>query len=159
MVEQSRPAGVTPTRKTPTWQLSSLPSRPLCCRATPAECDPFLVKADSSITPTVPTGEPAAEGTSSSAKSGLGLGHHVVVRPGGGADELLQARDVAVADQQGDRLDALALGADHQPLEVVVGVVLGLLLAEERGEPLVEVDQLFGRGAHVVRCHGGSLPT
>ena len=26
------PAGVTPTRKTPTWQLSSLPSRPLCCR-------------------------------------------------------------------------------------------------------------------------------
>src|SRR3954452_11002166 len=36
------PAGVTPTRKTPTWQLSSLPSRPLCCRATPAECAPLL---------------------------------------------------------------------------------------------------------------------
>jgi hypothetical protein len=64
-----------------------------------------------------------------------------------------------VADQQGDRLDALAFGADHQPLEVVVGVVLRLLLAEERGEVLVELDQLLGRGAHVVRCHGGSLPT
>ena len=38
-------------------------------------------------------------------------------------------------------------------------LVLGLLLAEERGEPLVEVDQLLGRGAHVVRCHGGSLLT
>jgi len=57
------PAGVTPIRKTPTWQLSSLPSRPLCCRATPAECAPFLENADSSITPTVPTGEPVAEGT------------------------------------------------------------------------------------------------
>ena len=38
-------------------------------------------------------------------------------------------------------------------------LILGLLLAEERGEPLVEVDQLLGRGAHVVRCHGGSLLT
>jgi len=49
-----------------------------------------------------------------------------------------------VADQQGDRLDALALGADHQPLDVVVGMILGLFLAEGRGEPLVEVDQLLG---------------
>ena len=40
-------------------------------------------------------------------EEGLGLGLHVVVRPGGGADELLQSRDVAVADQQRDRLDAL----------------------------------------------------
>ncbi len=64
-----------------------------------------------------------------------------------------------MADEQGDRLDALALGADHQALDVVVGVVLGLLLAEERGEPLVELDQSLGRGAHVVRCHGGSPPT
>jgi hypothetical protein len=31
-------------------------------------------------------------------------------------------------------------------------MVLGLLLAEERGEPLMEVDQLLGRGADVVRC-------
>ena len=38
-------------------------------------------------------------------------------------------------------------------------MVLGLFLAEERGESLVEVDQLLGRGAHVVRCHGGSLLT
>ena len=92
-------------------------------------------------------------------EEGLRLGHHVVVVPGGGADELLQARDVAVADQQGDRLDALALGADHQALDVVVGMVLSLGLAEERGESVVEVDQLLGRGADVVRCHGGSLPT
>ena len=55
-------------RKTPTWQLSSLPSRPLCCRATPAEWVPFLAKALSSITPTTPIGVPAAEGASSSSK-------------------------------------------------------------------------------------------
>src|SRR4051812_5879845 len=79
--------------------------------------------------------------------------------PGAGADELLKAGDVAVADQQGDRLDALAFGADQEPLEIVERVVLGLLLAEERGESLVEVDQLLGRGAHVVRCHGGLLLT
>ena len=64
-----------------------------------------------------------------------------------------------MADQQCDRLDALTLGADHQPFDVVISMILGLFLAEERGEPLVEVDQLLGRGAHVVRCHGGSLPT
>jgi hypothetical protein len=81
------------------------------------------------------------------------------VGPGGGPDELLQARDVAVPDQEGDRLDALALGAGQEALEVVVGVVLGLFLAEERGEALVEVDQLLGCGAYVVRCHGGPLPT
>src|SRR3954454_10883121 len=88
-------------------------------------------------------------------EEGLGLGLDVVVRPGAGADELLQAGDIAVADQQRDRLDALALGADHQPFDVVISMILGLLLAEERGEPLVEVDELLGRGAHVIRRHGG----
>jgi hypothetical protein len=38
-------------------------------------------------------------------------------------------------------------------------MILGLFLAEERGESLMEDDQLLGRGAHVVRCHGGSLLT
>jgi hypothetical protein len=88
-------------------------------------------------------------------EGGLDLGLDVVGLPGGAVDELLQAGDVAVADEQGDRLDALPLGAGHQPLDVVVGVELGLLLAEERGESLVELDQSLGRGAHVVRCHGG----
>jgi hypothetical protein len=73
--------------------------------------------------------------------------------------KLLEARDISVADEQGDRLDALAFGADHQPLEVVVGMILGLLLAEEQGEAFVKLDQLLGRGAHVVRCHGGGLLT
>src|SRR4051794_10672947 len=54
--------GFHPSRLT-----SSLPSRPLCCRATPAECVPFLVNDDSSITPTTPTAVPAAEGARSSA--------------------------------------------------------------------------------------------
>ena len=90
-------------------------------------------------------------------EDGLDLGLHVVVIPGGDVDELLQRGDLAVADVQGDRLDALALGADHQPLDVVVGVVLRLLLAEEGGESLVELDQSLGRGAHVVLGHGGSL--
>ena len=41
----------------------------MCCRATPALLVPFLAKPDSSITPTVPIGVPAAEGTNSSAKA------------------------------------------------------------------------------------------
>jgi len=45
-----------------------------------------------------------------------------------------QAGGVAVADEEVDRLAHHPLGADHQPFDVVVGVVLGLLLAEERGE-------------------------
>jgi hypothetical protein len=36
-----------------------------------------------------------------------------------------------VADQQRDRLDALALGADHQPFDVVISMILSLFLAEE----------------------------
>jgi hypothetical protein len=39
-----------------------------------------------------------------SGEGGLGLGLHVVVLPGVGADELLKAGGVAVSDQQGDRL-------------------------------------------------------
>ena len=56
------PPGVTPTRKTPTGPLSCLPSRPWCCRATPALCMPFLAKPLSSTTPTTPTGRSAAVG-------------------------------------------------------------------------------------------------
>jgi hypothetical protein len=36
---------------------------------------------------------------------------------------------------------------------------VGLLLAEERGEPLVELDQLLGRGTHIIWSHGGALLT
>jgi hypothetical protein len=118
-----------------------------------------LVKALSSITPTTPTGEPAAEGAQLLREQRLGLGHHLVVLPRGGPDELLESRDIAVAVQQGDRPDALAFGAGHQPLEVVVGVVLGPILAEEQGGTLVELDQLLGGGAHVVRRHGEALLT
>ena len=67
--------------------------------------------------------------------------------------------DLAVADVQGDRLDALALGADHQPFDVGVGVILSLFLAEQGGESLVELDQSLGRGAHFVLGHGGCLHT
>ena len=56
-----------------------------------------------------------------------------------------------MAHVQRDRFDALPLGADHQPLDVVGGVDPRLILAKERGEPLVEPDQLLGR-AHVIRC-------
>ena len=52
------------------------------------------------------------------------------------------ARDLTVANQQGNWPDAFAFGADHQPLNVGVGVLLGLILAEERSEPYVEVDEL-----------------
>ena len=95
----------------------------------------------------MPIGLPTAVGTSSSAKHGLKLGLDVVVVPRGDVDELLQRRDLAVADVQGDRLDALSLGADHQPFDIGVGVVLSLFLAEQGGEPLVELDQPLGRGA------------
>ena len=92
-------------------------------------------------------------------EGGLDLGLDVVGLPGGDGDELLQPGDLPGAGAQRDRLDALALGAAHQALEVGVGVVLCLFLAEERGEAPVELDQLLGRGAHVVRSHGGSLLT
>ena len=79
-------------------------------------------------------------------EGGLDLGLDVVGLPGGDGDELLQPGDLAGAGAQRDRLDALALGAAHQALEVGVGVVLCLFLAEERGEAPVELDQLLGRG-------------
>ena len=89
----------------------------------------------------------------------LDLGLDVVVIPGGGVEELLQGRDPAIAHQQGDGFDALAFGAGHQPLHIDVGVVLGLILAEEGSEPLVKLGQPLGRGAHVVRGHGVLLLT
>ena len=79
--------------------------------------------------------------------------------PGAAVDELLHCRDIAVAHVQRDRLDTLALGTDHQALDVGEGVVLGLVLPEGRGKPLVELDQALGRCAHVVFGHGGSLLT
>ena len=54
-------------------------------------------------------------------------------------------------DPQRDRLDALAFGADHQPLEVVAGVGLGRLLAGEGGEAVVEFDQLLGGATVTLR--------
>ena len=92
-------------------------------------------------------------------EEGLRFGLDVIIRPGRGPDELLEARNLAVADAQRNRLDTLTLGTTHHPLEVGVGVVLRLHLTEEGGELLVELDQLLGRGAHVVRCHGGSVLT
>ena len=89
----------------------------------------------------------------------LDLGLNVLVVPGGDVDELLHRGDLAVADVQGDRFDALAFGADHQPFDVGVGVVLGLLLAEVGGESFVELDQPLGRGAHFALGDGGCLHT
>ena len=53
----------------------------------------------------------------------------------------------------------LRSGQAKSPCEVVAGVELGLLLAEERGEAVMEIDQLLGGGAHLVRRHGGLLLT
>ncbi len=89
----------------------------------------------------------------------LDLGLDVVVIPGGGVEELLQGRDPAIAHQQGDRFDALAFGAGHQPLHIDVGMVLGPVLAEEGSEPLVKLGQPLGRGAHILRGHGVRLLT
>ena len=92
-------------------------------------------------------------------EDGVNLGLNVFVVPGGDVDELLHRGDLAVADSQGDRLDALAFGADHQPFDIGIGVVLCLLLAEEGSESFVELDQALGRGAHFVLGHGGCLHT
>ena len=90
-------------------------------------------------------------------EDGLDLGLDVVVTPGRDVDELPKRRDLTVADVQGDRLDALAFGADHQPLDVGIGMILSLFLAEEGGESLVKLNQTLGRGAHFVLGHGGYL--
>src|SRR5262249_59730926 len=73
----------------------------------------------------------------------LGLVEHVVISPGGAVDELLQARDVAMPDRLRYRLDALALGADQEPLEGVAGGGLGLLLAHDWGGAGGECGQLL----------------
>ena len=45
--------------KTPTWPLSTLPSRPSHCRCTPTEAAPFLGKPEGSKMIT-PSGEPSS---------------------------------------------------------------------------------------------------
>jgi len=60
---------VTPTRNTPTWQFSCLPTRPQYCRFTPTLCVPFFTNPDSSSTPTVPIDQSAVEGINFSAKT------------------------------------------------------------------------------------------
>lgn len=90
---------------------------------------------------------------------GLDLGLHVVVVPGSVVDEFLQGRGASVADVQGDRFDALSLGADHQSLDIDVRMILSLFLAEQGREPLVGLDQPLCRGAHFVLGHGGCLHT
>ena len=67
-------------------------------------------------------------------EDGLEFGLDILVVPGGDIDKLLQGRDLAGADMQRDGLDALALGADHQPFDVGVSVILSLFLAEQGGE-------------------------
>jgi len=68
-LRKALPAGVTPARKTPTGQLSVLPSRPQYGRATPTRAVPFLGKPELSKTPTVPIDHVAAEGRRASAKT------------------------------------------------------------------------------------------
>jgi hypothetical protein len=89
----------------------------------------------------------------------LKVGLDIFVIPGAAVDELLHCGDIALAHVQSDRLDTFALGTDHQSLDVGEGIVLSLVLAEAGGKPLVELDQAFGRCAHVVFGHGSSLPT
>jgi len=62
--------------------------------------------------------------------------------------------DIAVAHVARDRPDILALGTDHQALDVGEGTVLGLCLPEGGGKLLLEVDQALGRCAPVVFGHG-----
>src|SRR3982750_4435052 len=138
-------------RKTPTWQLSSLPSRPLCCRATPAECRPCLAKQLSSRTPTTPIGEPAAEGASSSAKASWISSWRSSACQGAELMNFWSPETSPWPTSRAIGSDALALGAGHEALDVVVGMVLRLLLAEARGEAVMEADELVGRGAHIVR--------
>jgi hypothetical protein len=57
----------------------------------------------------------------------VNLGLHVFMVPGGDVDELLHRGDLAVADIQGDRLDALAFRADYQPFDIGIVEVLSPL--------------------------------
>jgi hypothetical protein len=127
--------------------------------AHPGALVPLLGEAALVDHPDHPDRTPRGSGDQFVGEHGLDLGLHIAVIPRGDVDELLECRDLAVADVQGDRLDALALGADHQPFNVGVGVILSLLLAEQGSEALVKLDQSLGRGAHVVLGHGGSLHT
>ena len=118
----------------PTWQLSTLPSRPHHCRCTPTDSVPFLGKAEGSKTST-PSGSP-----SSGPDLAGQFGQQRPVVPVGLADELLQALAFPVV-QVGDGLDVLAAQVGQQPLDVVPGVGPLLGRAEQRGEGLEEAFQ------------------
>ena len=63
----------------------------------------------------------------------LEFGLDIIVLPGGHGDELLEAGDLAVADAEGDRLDALAFGAAQEALEIGIGMILGLASCRRGG--------------------------
>jgi hypothetical protein len=90
---------------------------------------------------------------------GLDLGLRVVVVPGGESEELLQPRDLAVADLQDTRFAALALGADHPPGDGGGSGILGRLVAASGSPSLVKLNQALDRGAPLVLGQGGGLST
>ena len=79
--------------------------------------------------------------------------------PRGGGEELLHGADLSVAEGQGDGLGVLAAVVQQQAPEVGQGVGLGLGVAKQRGKPLVQVVQLGGGGADLVRGHEEVLLT
>jgi hypothetical protein len=73
--------------------------------------------------------------------------------PGRGGDELLERPDLPIGEDKSDGFGVLAAIVPEQPTQVGEGMVLGGLVAEERGEPLVQFGQAAGGGAYFVRRH------
>src|SRR5262249_28876702 len=92
-------------------------------------------------------------------EGGLDLPLDQAVVPGRGTEELLQGPNLAIAQVQGDGFGVLAAFLQEQAAQVGQGMALGGLVAEQRGEALVQFGQVTGGGADLVRGHEGVLLT
>ena len=122
--------------KTPTWPLSTLPSRPSHCRCTPAEASPFLANPEGSKTIT-PSGVPISRPTWPASSRSSGRCSQV-----GRADEVLEAVPL-LAVPVGDRLGGLVLQVGDEPGEVGAGVVPLFPASQALGERPGELGEAF----------------
>ena len=122
--------------KTPTWPLSTLPSRPSHCRCTPTEARPLLGEARG-----VEDDDPVA-GADLTAHLAGQLAQQGPMVPGRGADEVLEAVPLLVM-AVGDRLGGLVLQVGDEPGQVGPGVVALLAADQALGERPGEVGEAF----------------
>ena len=122
--------------KTPTWPLSTFPSRPSHCRCTPDRGVALLGEARG-----VEDDHPVGRADLAAHLAGQ-LAQQGPVVPGRGADEVLEAVPLLVV-AVGDRLGVLVLQVGDEPGQVGPGVVALFLADQALGERPGEVGEAF----------------